>query len=369
MSRTANDSVQMPQDSTEPNRNLDQTARRSQFEQLHSEGVISSRTLRRVRELLSSPARSWWWFDVLLLATGTILLVTGFGFLVAFNWHEIPKFGKFAIVEIPLAACLFGAAKSGLETRLGKASLVGACCLVGVFLALYGQIYQTGADPWELFWAWSVLIFGFVLLGRSLVVWGLWILLVTISSLLYRQQMLPSLDNSVVQLWAWLALFYSGLFAWREAVLQWKRPKWLLAGDTALLPGWLTHQWPTRLLVLAALVCLGVTNFAAMALLDQSPGWATTALISNIAVGGCCFYFAHGDRNLFVEIASAVFLGAIDFFWIWRIAEYLDFSFSETALTVGFAGLSIVTLVVFIARTLWRSRESNRKFRREPEHE
>ncbi|MET0204922.1 MAG: DUF2157 domain-containing protein [Casimicrobiaceae bacterium] len=45
----------------------------------------------------------------------------------------------------------------GLDTLPGKAALVAAL-LAGALLALVGQVYQTGADTFELFAAWAVAI-------------------------------------------------------------------------------------------------------------------------------------------------------------------------------------------------------------------
>ncbi len=46
----------------------------------------------------------------------------------------------------------------GPECTPGKAALLLATLLLGVFLALFGQTYQTGADPWQLFANWALLI-------------------------------------------------------------------------------------------------------------------------------------------------------------------------------------------------------------------
>ncbi|MET0346849.1 MAG: DUF2157 domain-containing protein [Casimicrobiaceae bacterium] len=54
----------------------------------------------------------------------------------------------------------------GLDTLPGKAALVVAALLVGALLALVGQVYQTGADRFELFAAWAVAIVAWVLVAR-----------------------------------------------------------------------------------------------------------------------------------------------------------------------------------------------------------
>ena len=49
--------------------------------------------------------------------------------------------------------------------RAGKAALLAASLFVGALLALIGQIYQTGADTFEMFAAWAALILPWVLVG------------------------------------------------------------------------------------------------------------------------------------------------------------------------------------------------------------
>ena len=43
--------------------------------------------------------------------------------------------------------------------------------MIGSFLALVGQIYQTGADPWQLFAIWTALIIPLVIVSKSAMLW------------------------------------------------------------------------------------------------------------------------------------------------------------------------------------------------------
>ncbi len=42
-----------------------------------------------------------------------------------------------------------------------------------ILLAVYGQTYQTGADPYELFFGWAILIIGWVAISRFAPLWPL----------------------------------------------------------------------------------------------------------------------------------------------------------------------------------------------------
>lgn len=94
--------------------------------------------------------------DVLLLVLGAVLLLAGVVFFFAWNWSAIPKLARLGIVEGGIIACFAAALRtSDLPQRV---LMFAASVLVGVFLAVAGQIYQTGADPWTLFAAWAALI-------------------------------------------------------------------------------------------------------------------------------------------------------------------------------------------------------------------
>ncbi|MBC8290414.1 MAG: DUF2157 domain-containing protein, partial [Planctomycetes bacterium] len=45
----------------------------------------------------------------------------------------------------------------------------------GVFLAVFGQVYQTGADEWLLFAGWAGLILPWTALSRFEALWILWL--------------------------------------------------------------------------------------------------------------------------------------------------------------------------------------------------
>ena len=108
---------------------------------------------------------------------GVVLFVAGLIFFMAWNWEDLSRFAKFAILE--LVFILFGAysllrwpqngsGKSGWDARI---ALLGAALCIGGLLALYGQVYQTGADAWELFRAWTVMLLILALPGRATVFW------------------------------------------------------------------------------------------------------------------------------------------------------------------------------------------------------
>ncbi len=115
-------------------------------------------------------ARACTWIGVALLAAAAMCFI-------AANWQALGRFAKFALVEGAIVAALAVAAWRGLDTLAGRAALFACAVLMGVLLALVGQVYQTGADTYELFCAWAVAIAVWVVLGRQPALWLLWIAL------------------------------------------------------------------------------------------------------------------------------------------------------------------------------------------------
>src|SRR3546814_15416019 len=82
------------------------------------------------------------------------------------NWNDLGRFAKFGLVGLLLIVAVIGYWRLGVDRAAGKASLLVASILLGALLALFGQTYQTGADTWELFANWAVLMAPWAL-GRA----------------------------------------------------------------------------------------------------------------------------------------------------------------------------------------------------------
>ncbi len=117
----------------------------------------------------------------LLSFAGIALLAIGLIFFFAYNWQDLHRFAKLGLAWGALAACVLAGLFLPAGGAAQRASLLGASLGTGMLLALIGQIYQTGADMWQLFAAWLVLMTPFALLARSSASWLLWILLANLA--------------------------------------------------------------------------------------------------------------------------------------------------------------------------------------------
>lgn len=133
--------------------------------------------------------RSWLaFFDKALLIIGSVALVLALVFFIAYNWLNMGKLGKFALVEGALIITILGYAVLAYQRKhklIQQLLLLVASVITGSLLALFGQVYQTGADTWQLFASWALLITPWVLLARLPALWLLWLGLINASILLY----------------------------------------------------------------------------------------------------------------------------------------------------------------------------------------
>ncbi len=121
----------------------------------------------------------------MLLGLGILSIAIGIVFFIAYNWHNFGKFGKFALVEGVLLLSVSPIVRYEPDSRIGRYALTGASIVVGALWALFGQIYQTGADTWELFAVWGISILPWVVWGRFVPLWLLWVAIVNVSVALY----------------------------------------------------------------------------------------------------------------------------------------------------------------------------------------
>lgn len=192
------------------------------------------------------PHKSWaLWIDRLLLAFGAALVLSGIIYFFAFNWAVIPPVAKLSAIQAGLVFCMAGAAWQGLDTITGKSMLTAASVLVGVFMAVFGQIYQTGADAYQLFMMWSLLILPWTLLCGFAAQWMLWLAVTnTFISLWWTQAALPTWEYrdlifAITGVFNLAALAGRELFARRAAHNPdaWAPPRWSRVLLTATVLG------------------------------------------------------------------------------------------------------------------------------------
>lgn len=142
----------------------------------HKLDTAGSHKLTQIAGLHREPQRLAYWLPrgvaVLAAALG------GFGVIlwIAANWEALGRFGQFALLQaLFVVVCVGALVKPNARAPLGLLALL----TIGGLFAYFGQTYQTGADPWQLFAVWAVLGLPLALSVRSDVLWTPWALIVT----------------------------------------------------------------------------------------------------------------------------------------------------------------------------------------------
>ena len=154
---------------------------------------LTAQAYRRAADLAGLTAsRDDWlrYIDRFLLTLGALLMASGIAAFFAWNWADLGHLTKFALIETALAAATLLTWRWGLDRLPGRLALLVAAILTGVLLAVFGQHYQTGADPYGLFLTWSLLILPWAVIGRQAGLWILFQLLLNLTLILYYTQVL-----------------------------------------------------------------------------------------------------------------------------------------------------------------------------------
>ncbi|MBI5365922.1 MAG: DUF2157 domain-containing protein [Planctomycetes bacterium] len=252
---------------------LDLPADAATLATLRAAGVLDARAHAAAWAMLVRPPRWWRWVRRLLLGLGTCLVLAGAVFFLAYNWADLGRFAKLGLVQALLVGCA-GAAWALGPTRLGgQLCLCGAALFTGLLLAVFGQVYQTGADVWNLFAAWTALALGWVLVADFPPLWIAWLALGSVTWSAAWQQALEGAQPRSHQ----EALFV-GLAA--IAVVG------LVAYEVGRRRGlaWLADRWPRALLVLAVVGWLACPIFALIVDPGDSDLFGTASCLAYVGV-------------------------------------------------------------------------------------
>lgn len=275
-----------------------------------------------------------------LLALGMLLLIAAVVFFIAFNWNELHRFGKFALVAAPLTASALAAWRLGLAAPSGQFALAAAAALTGVLLATLGQVYQTGADTEALFFGWAALILPWVGVARLAWLWLGWLALINVGLLLF---IFGRFD-------VWMFFFFADGLFWLPLLAN--------AGALALWEGlwprmaWLQAAWAPRLIALAATAAataLGVSWFW----LSRGEAWRVmlwSPLIYAVWLTGQGLWFQHRRRDLLPLALCALSLIMVVSAGIARQLSY------RSGFAFEFLGLGLLVAGMTAAAALWLRR-------------
>jgi uncharacterized membrane protein len=281
--------------------------------------ALDEAAYRRAVELARlRPDRADWlrYLDRFLTAVGALLIVAGVALFFAWNWADLHHMAKFALIQTGIVACVLLAWRLRIDSTGGRASLFAAAFLVGILFAVFGQVYQTGADPYGLFMTWAILILPWVLVGRQSALWLLFLFLLNLTLIMYWTQVLHPPDGwwQLAQLlgplvWLGTTVIDSGLASWLFALNAGALVVWEIAGARL---AWLQGRTCPRIIALMALhTVLAPTLILIFA--ASAGGNANLSVLSPVlfvaALAAALWYYQYRKPDLFM-LTVALF-GAI----------------------------------------------------------
>jgi len=168
-------------------------------------------------------------FRLLFISLGIGFTLAGIIFFFAYNWATLDKFIKIGLIASILVIAVIVALYVGTDTMIGNILLLAASVLTGVLFAVFGQVYQTGANAYDFFLAWTIFVTIWVIVSSFAPLALLYLFLINTTVLLYAEQVAANWSIVLVYMLLFFintaALVIGNLFpVFKRA----KPPVWLL---------------------------------------------------------------------------------------------------------------------------------------------
>lgn len=267
------------------------------------------------RQALYANKKEWNRFlSIFLLAVGIGFTVSGIIFFFAYNWNDLPKFAKLGIVEVLLISSVLLAVFTRWNRLVKQILLTGATFLIGTLFAVFGQIYQTGADAYDLFLGWTLFTILWAVAIRFAPLWLTFIGLLCTTIWLYNIQ-IANPDSWEMTL---LANTVTWICALATVITEWMSIKGSLNKQ---------NRWFVSLLSLATIVH---TSFLMMLAISY---------VSSLTIATIC-----EEKAIIVSLISTILIFFAGLWYGWKEKNLFYLA------TIPFATLMIL-LTVFICHS------------------
>lgn len=236
------------------------------------------------RQPMYANKKQWNQFlSIFLLAAGIGFTVAGVIFFFAYNWDALPKFAKLGIVEVLLTVTVLLTIFTRWNLLTKQILLTGATFLIGTLFAVFGQIYQTGADAYDLFLGWTIFTILWAIAIRFAPLWLTFLGLLCITIWLYAIQIVPGQIEKVTLL--------TNAVTWICALATILAERMNAKGKLEKY-----NHWFIRILSVATIVH---TSYLMIAAIAEKEYTILLPLISVILLFPVGLWFGWKQRNLF----------------------------------------------------------------------
>ena len=249
----------------------------------HSNWRPENIDIRLHSENIYATPRNWANFiRLFLLGVGASFTIAGIIFFFAYNWAAMHKFLKLGLIELLLVSTTIAALWLKTSKVVKNILLTASAMLVGVLFAVFGQIYQTGANAFDFFFGWAYCVVLWVLVANFQPLWFIFLALLNTTFILYTQQ--------VATHWSF-AIVLDILFILNAiAVIVWE----VLAVRGKVR---IQHKWFPRIISIAAILAITISMFSLIfSGLKQDYG---LAFILGLGAYGIAYWYSIKIKDLF----------------------------------------------------------------------
>jgi len=168
--------------------------------------IPSSTIKQALEDNVYASKQNWHKFLKFLFLTLAIgFLVTGIIFFFAYNWDDLNKFVKLGIIQALLIAGTIFIVIGKSPPPIKNIVLTGLSMLVGALFAVFGQIYQTGANAYDFFLGWTVFITVWVIVTNYTPLWLIYSILLNTTFFFFSQQVAYNWSDTTI-VWSFILI-------------------------------------------------------------------------------------------------------------------------------------------------------------------
>lgn len=249
-------------------------------------------------------------FKYMLIMMGIGFFVSGVFFFFAYNWDVMHKFVKLSIVELLLIISILFAIGYRKNTIISGILLTTSSLLVGAMFAVFGQVYQTGANAFDFFLGWTIFISLWTFTVRFEFLYILFFILIHLCIRFYTEQ-LAFYWSETTELFYHLLIstIYYLFFSITASRLEWKN--WYIQLVTLLTFFFATiaisiaihSSYHLQILGILALYITILAYTLFIALQKKSTFYLSVLSLSIIIVGASFLLKINSDSSMFLIVS------------------------------------------------------------------
>jgi uncharacterized membrane protein len=142
-----------------------------------------------LKETVYTDTTTWHTFlRLFFISLGVGFTVAGILFFFAYNWADLHKFIKIGLIEGLVVILTLVIVFSKIKPDIKNILLTGTSILIGVLFAVFGQIYQTGANAYDFFLGWTMAVTLWAIVANYGPLWLVYLTLINTTLFLYSEQ-------------------------------------------------------------------------------------------------------------------------------------------------------------------------------------